>query len=253
MRRTYERDLKKEHLPRAIRKRIAEKGRQSILGDAVLGGVDGIITTFAVVAGTVGGRLPETVIVILGFANLFADGFSMAVSNYLGTRSQQEEVDESRKDEQWQVEQYPDGEKREVREIFAARGFHGATLDQIVEIITRNREAWVDTMLVGELGRQGWAMNPKRSASITFLFFVVFGLIPLTPFVIPVFPAHALFPLSSALAGAAFLALGAWKGYVVKSSMVRSGLQTFAIGSAAAVLAYSIGALLHGIFGISPA
>lgn len=247
-----DRNLRTEHNPQAIRRRISSKTNQSALGDAVLGGVDGIITTFAVVAGTFGGRLPETVIVILGLANLLADGFSMAVSNYLGTRSQREEVDESKKDENRQIEQYPEGEKREVREIFAAKGFHGATLDQIVDLITSNREVWVDLMLVEELGRQVRPASPKRAAAITFLFFLAFGIIPLIPFVIPLFAQQHLFTFSSALAGAAFLALGAWKGYMLKKDLLRSSLQTFAIGGIAAVLAYSVGAILYGIFGISP-
>ena len=61
--------------------------RASYLGDAVFAASDGMITTFAVVAGAIGASLPDSVILILGFANLFADGFSMAAGNYLGNKS----------------------------------------------------------------------------------------------------------------------------------------------------------------------
>ena len=56
----------------------------------VYGGLDGIITTFAVVAGTVGGNLPTLTVVILGFSNLLADGFSMASGDYLSSRDEDE-------------------------------------------------------------------------------------------------------------------------------------------------------------------
>jgi hypothetical protein len=85
--------LEPEHRPEAVRRRLAERRGQSYLGDAVLGGIDGCVTTFAVVAGAVGGGFPGLVVIVLGFANLLADGFSMAVSNYQGTKSQRERVE----------------------------------------------------------------------------------------------------------------------------------------------------------------
>ena len=60
---------------------------KSYLGEFVYGAIDGAITTFAVVAGAAGANLSSTVVLILGFANLFADGFSMAASNYLSTKA----------------------------------------------------------------------------------------------------------------------------------------------------------------------
>src|SRR3989338_3904048 len=63
---------------------------KSHIKDIVYGATDGIITTFALVAGVVGAQLSTSVILILGFANLLADGFSMASSDYLGTESENE-------------------------------------------------------------------------------------------------------------------------------------------------------------------
>lgn len=81
-------DLKEQHQPEAIKRRLEEGNTQSYLADSVLGGIDGCVTTFAVVAGAVGGELSGVVIIVLGFSNLLADGFSMAASNYLGTKSE---------------------------------------------------------------------------------------------------------------------------------------------------------------------
>jgi vacuolar iron transporter family protein len=85
--------MEADHSPEAVRRRLSERRGQGYVGDAVLGGIDGCVTTFAVVAGAVGGGFPGLVVVVLGFANLLADGFSMAVSNYQGTKSQIETVE----------------------------------------------------------------------------------------------------------------------------------------------------------------
>ncbi len=250
---TRHRDLKEEHRPEKIRERISARGGQSWLGDAVLGGVDGIVTTFAVVAGSAGGQLSTHVVIILGLANLFADGFSMAISNYLGTRSRREEVEEAKEDESWQIESYPLGEHREVREIFARKGFRGPTLDHIVDVITRDKEVWIDTMLEEELNLQKVAASPRRAAIVTFIAFVLFGSIPLTPFVFPMQTQQQLFLISGGLSAVAFAILGVWKGAMLHRPPLRSGLQTFLIGSIAALLAYGVGAVLHLLFGVAPA
>lgn len=251
---TRNRDLTEEHRPDRIRERIsATNGGESTLADAVLGASDGIITTFAVVAGSAGGQFSTNVVIVLGLANLIADGFSMAVSNYLSTRSRQEEVDKAKEDESWQIDQYPVGEYREVREIFARKGFHGATLDRIVEVITRNRDVWIDTMLEEELNLQKSTENPRRAAVITFIAFAIFGSIPLIPFVLPLFPPRHLFLVSSGLCAAAFAILGVWKGAMLSRPPIWSGLQTLLIGSIAAVLAYGVGVVLHSLFGVTSA
>lgn len=222
-----------------------------MVGDAVLGGVDGIITTFAIVAGSVGGGFSNQVVIVLGIANLIADGFSMAVSNFLSTRSEAEEVERARESEIRQIEEYPEGERREVREIFAQKGFDDGTLDRIVEVITRKRDLWVDTMLGDELHLQKTPKSPRRAAITTFTAFLVFGFVSLIPYVFS-FPQRLLFPVSGILSAIAFFTLGFWKGVILHRSPFLSGLQTFIIGGIAAALAYGIGVLLHNAFGVAP-
>jgi VIT1/CCC1 family predicted Fe2+/Mn2+ transporter len=205
-----------------------------------------------VVAGSAGGGLPTAAIVVLGLANLIADGFSMAVGNYLGTRSRLEEVERARRDEAWQIRQYPQGEQAEVREIFARKGFAGETLDRIVETITADREVWVETMMHEELRLSAVSVRPRRAAIATFLAFALFGFAPLIPFVLPGFAADRLFAVSTGFAAFAFVLLGFWKGSVLKTSRLGSVAQTLAIGAVAAGLAYGAGALLHSLFGLSP-
>ncbi len=144
--------LQVEPRPDVISARLADLNSHNYVGDAVLGGIDGCVTTFAVVAGAVGAGFPSAVTIILGFANLFADGFSMAISNYQNTKSQRELVEEARHTEERHIDVIPEGEREEIRQIFARKGFEGDVLDTIVTVITQDRRLWVDTMLTEELG-----------------------------------------------------------------------------------------------------
>jgi VIT1/CCC1 family predicted Fe2+/Mn2+ transporter len=145
-------ELHAQHEAAVIESRLTAAKQNSYLGDAVLGAIDGCVTTFAVVAGASGAALPASVAIILGLANLLADGFSMAASNYQRAKSEHEWLARARAIEEMHVQKVPDGEREEVRQIFAAKGFQGELLQQIVQGITHDRKLWVDTMRTEELG-----------------------------------------------------------------------------------------------------
>jgi VIT1/CCC1 family predicted Fe2+/Mn2+ transporter len=245
------RKLELEHHPHAIRDRLLARHRARYLGDAVLGGIDGCVTTFAVVAGAVGGNLSTGVVVILGFANLFADGFSMGISNYLGTKSELQEIDEIRRKEKLHIEEVPQGEREEIRQIFASKGFEGEVLDKIVEVITSNHELWVETMLREEHGFGAGTRKPLAAGLATFLAFLAVGLIPLFPFLISGVAVTHRFLFSAIITAIAFAAVGIVKGIVVKHSIIRSGFETLFVGSVAAALAYLVGYWLRSAYGAS--
>lgn len=251
MPRTRRRDLTAEHRLETIRARLARPRGEGALGDFVLGGVDGVVTTFAMVAGSAGGQLSMAAVIILGLANLVADGFSMGISNYLGTRSRQQEVMRARADEDWQLDAHPEGERQEVREIFARKGFEGEMLERIVEGITSDRGVWVDTMMAEELKLSEVSARPVRAGLVTFAAFSICGFVPLVPFVLGGGSFEGMFRTSILLAAATFLVLGIGKGAVLELPRFRSGVQTLAIGAAAAGLAYITGALLRELYGIA--
>lgn len=241
--------LREAHHPEVIRQRLSRQQTHSYLGDAVLGGIDGCVTTFAVVAGAVGGGFSALVVIILGFANLLADGLSMAVSNFQGTKSQREQVDKARREEERQIDLHPEGEREEVRQIFAAKGFEGTVLDQIITVITGNRRLWVDTMLTEELGLQINTPNPWRAAGATFLAFLVVGAIPLIPFLLMSLTATQAFVSSAVATAVAFASVGLVKGFVLERSLFKSSMETLFTGGAAAIVAYLVGAWLRSAFG----
>lgn len=115
--------------------------------DFIYGSIDGAVTTFAIVAGVVGAGLSPGIILILGFANLFADGFAMAAANYQATKAKMEFIDMKQKQEEWEIDNMRDQEKEEIRTIYREKGFKGQLLEDIVRIITSRRKIWVDTMM----------------------------------------------------------------------------------------------------------
>ncbi|MDQ4106814.1 MAG: VIT1/CCC1 transporter family protein, partial [Actinomycetota bacterium] len=187
--------------------------------------------------------------IVLGFANLLADGFSMAVSNYQGTKSQREQVEQARRAEERHIEEIPGGEREEIRQIFANKGFSGGTLEKIVEVITSDRTLWVDTMLTEELGLEIEGPDPLRAALATFAAFIAVGLVPLVPFVVPDLSLDTRFMASATATGIAFFGVGMVKGLVLDRAALWSGIETLLTGGGAALLAYAVGTWLRSIFG----
>lgn len=245
-------DLLRSHQPEVIRKRLAQPPESQNISDAVLGGIDGCVTTFAVVSAAAGAGLPASVAVILGVANLLADGFSMAVSTYESHRAEQDYAQSLREMEEAHIDLVPDGEREEIRQIFINKGFEGEVLETIVDTICEDRKLWVDTMLVEEHGVNDQAhTNPLASAGATFLAFLLVGAVPLLPFLASVLTLTQQFALSTALAALMFFMIGMLKSLVFNLPYLRSALRTLAMGGAAASLAFVSGYLLRELFGLS--
>lgn len=235
------------HTPSAISARLADGPTTDHLRDFVYGAVDGTVTTFAVVSGVAGAGLGGQVIVILGLANLVADGFSMAVSNYLGTRAEAQGIDRARRMEERHVDEFPDGEREEIRQIYAAKGFEGDDLEMVVRVITADRERWVETMVREEHGLSSAPPAPRKAAWITFLAFVSVGLVPLVPFLAIALGATIPVPYfwSSLGTAIAFFLVGVAKARFVEQPRITSGLETLLLGGGAAALSYAVGLLLR--------
>jgi VIT1/CCC1 family predicted Fe2+/Mn2+ transporter len=247
-----ERELERDHEPEAIRRRLAAPQRQSYLADAVLGAIDGCVTTLAIVAGAVGANFSPLVAIILGCANLVADGFSMAVSNHQSRRTREQLVARTRQTELEHIRTIPRGEREEVRQIFAGKGFDGDTLERIVETITADPDLWVKTMLVEEHGLALEGPKAWLSGLTTFAAFVAVGLVPLLPFMLASAASERVFAASVLASMAAFFGVGVLKGHILDYRRLRSGLETMLAGTLAGALAYGVGALLRSLYGVIP-
>lgn len=237
-------ELEHSHTREAIRERLSGERAPSYVRDWVYGGIDGCVTTFAIVAGAVGADLSARVVLIMGFANLLADGLSMAASNFSGTRTEQEEAERLLAIERKHIALAPEGEREEIRQIFGAKGFSGADLERIVEVVTANEAAWASTMLVEEYGVAPAQRSALKAATSTFTAFVLCGLFPLLPYLLGTPDAARL---SVAAAGVTFFAIGSIRSRWSLKPWWRSGLETFAIGLGAALVAYAVGAALQAM------
>ncbi|MCE5256513.1 MAG: VIT1/CCC1 transporter family protein [Spirochaetaceae bacterium] len=225
-------------------------GSGKYIKSVIYGGLDGTITTFAAVAGVAGASLSPGVVLIMGLANLLADGLSMSIGDYLSSKSQKEYEAAERAREAWEVENYPEGEKRELVEIYGERGMSDEDARAVVEIVAKDRKSWVDTMMVEELGIISSDESPMKNALATFASFALFGFLPISAYVLGMFiPAVAAirFPLACILTAATLFGHGALKTAVTAKKWYVSGLEMLLVGSVAAIAAYLVGMLLGGL------
>ncbi|MCB9799147.1 MAG: VIT1/CCC1 transporter family protein [Candidatus Omnitrophica bacterium] len=245
-----EKKFEHSHEEDAIIRRLQSGVSHSYLKDFIYGAIDGAVTTFAVVSGVAGAGLSTSIVIIMGVANLIADGFSMAVSNYLGTRAEGQTHQKLREIEEHHVDTIPEGEREEVRQIFRMKGFEGDTLEKIVEVITSDKDRWVDVMLAEEYGISFNQPSPTKAALATFSAFVLVGMVPLVAFLYQWISGHSGFDpflLSAVMTGVAFFMVGAAKGRFLHQRWFVAGLETLLVGGAASALAYGIGLLLHSL------
>ncbi|HWQ46238.1 MAG TPA: VIT1/CCC1 transporter family protein [Longilinea sp.] len=247
----------KAHTQKQITDSAKEKhggASSQYLGNIVYGGLDGIITTFAVVSGVAGANLDTSIILIMGLANLFGDGFSMATGAFLSAKSDKEFYDRERAREAWEVEHFPDGEANELIEIYKQQGYPEEDALTMVAIKKKDSKRWVDAMMVEELGLMKDERKPISEAITTFIAFSIAGVVPLLYYLVDLvfhfnFSSQTAFFISMGLSGLALFGLGAAKVLVTERNAIKSGFEMLVVGGAAAAVAYIVGALLKGFGG----
>lgn len=223
------------------------------LRDIVYGGLDGIITTFAVVSGVAGAQLDASIIVILGVANLLADGFSMGTGDYLSTKSEREYYDKEARRLATRFDADPAAAALYLEGVYRANG--GYTADDasaLAALQSHTRDHWIAAVMITDLNMTREDGSPLKNALATFLAFVIAGALPLIVYLVGlvvVIPADAAFAISIVSSGVALFALGAAKVYVTHLNPLRSGLEMLIVGGFAAVVAFAVGALLKNIAG----
>lgn len=237
-----------EKIPHSEYFHQANKGEY--LGDFVYGANDGIITTFAMVAGAAGASFAPGIVIILGLANLIADGISMGLSNFLSLRSKQEYQKREREIEEVEVEKFPERESKEVEEIIQTWGIPKNEADIIVKAITGDKTRWVSFMMREELGiMEMMNESPAKHAMATGIAFVIAGILPLAPYLFSFFSGQSF--LASILATAtALFTVGSLRSLVTSMSWFRSGLEMLLVGGVAASAAYGIGGMVKYFFGV---
>lgn len=209
----------------------------------VYGGLDGIITTFAIVAGVAGADLSPGVVLVLGFANLVADGISMGFGDYISSKAELDYAKTERAREAWELDNYPQGEMREMVEIYMARGFSEEDAQRAIEILASNREFFIDHMMVQELGLMppDEDNNPAKDGLITFGSFLAFGFISMLAYlIVPNSERQVAFALACVLTGITLFVLGVVQGKLTGHNVFKTGFSVLANGAIAAGAAYII-------------
>lgn len=217
------------------------------LKEIVYGGTDGIVTTFAVVAGFAGAgsnptsNLPVLSVLLFGFANLFADGISMALGNFLSTRSEQDVYKKEKAKEQKEITTNKEIEREESEVILVKKGFTQEQAKTLVSIYATNEPYWLEFMMNDELELPNpEGANATMMAAITCVSFIGFGLTPLIPYVLfRDSPDVFLYSIIAAAGAMSFLGLMRWK--VTKQHAAQSIGETLFLGGIAAAVAYLVG------------
>lgn len=212
---------------------------------AVFGGLDGIITTFAVVASVAGADLPTEIVLVMGFANLLADGVSMAFGEYIGGDAEIKYKRYEHKRETWEMDNNPEGEIKEMVDIYVEKGVEKDDALLILTTMARYPEFFVNHMMVQELellpAEEG--ESPLKPSIVIFFSFLLFGLVPLIAYVAfsSLLSSNELFGLSIGLTAVALFTLGAISSKFAAQPFWKSGLFVLANGGTAAAVAYLVG------------
>ena len=216
----------------------------------VYGGIDGCVTTFAVVAGATGAHFHSNIIIVLGLANLLADGLSMSIGSYLSSKADAHHYQKHKKFKYWSVENKPEEETDEIRKIYQQKGFKGEMLEEIIKVITSCKHLWVDEMMKGELKMMESLKSPLKKGLATYISFITIGLIPLAVYLVDLFWGNNKMPLffiSCVLTFCAFILIGYLKSHLNQISKIKGVTETVFLGGIAAFVSFIAGTVLENL------
>ncbi len=218
----------------------------SSIRDFVFGFGDGINTSLGIVAGVGGANVSSSLIILAAIVAMFTGAKAMAVQNYLAVKSQRQVLHSEIEREKWEMENVPGAERREIEDVYKAKGFTGTELENIVNKITSDKKVWLDTMLTEELKLNLEIVgSPLKSAFRMFGAFLIGGILP----IIPYFFSSGYVPLLIAIGASlsASFVIGAIKSKIANISMLRGGLEMAGLGTGIALIGYGIGSELANI------
>jgi len=224
----------------------AHQKESSSIRDFVFGFGDGIHTSLGLVAGVGGAEVSSNIIILAAIVAMFTGAKAMAVQNYLAVKSQRQILDSEIQSTKWEMDNGPEAERREIEDVYKAKGFTGQDLEKIVNKITSDKKVWLDTMLTEELKLNLEIVgSPLKSAFRMFGAFLVGGILP----IIPYFFLSGFVPLFVAIGvslSASFI-IGAIKSRIANISMLRGGLEMAGLGTGIALIGYGIGSELGSL------
>lgn len=222
----------------------------------IFGGLDGILTSFAIVAGAAGGSMPIPVVLVLGFSNIFADALAMGVGEFLSSKAENEWILSERRRENWEMENYPEGEIAEMIDIYEDRGMSREDATIVIEKMSKYKDFFVDVMMAEELALQvpdkDHKVESMKDGVAMFCSFATFGSLPLLGYVIipALFPnkgEEVLFTAACVITALVLFGMGCVKSVFSAANWFMCGLETLLLGGACATVAYTVGQFVDGL------
>lgn len=223
----------------------------SYIRDVVFGFGDGVNTSLGIVAGIGGATIGVDIVILAAIIGMFTGAKAMAVQNYLAVKSQREILESEIKREEYEIENKPEDERKEIEQIYKAKGFEGDELKMVVDRITSDKEIWLKTMLTEELGLNLEIIgNPIKGAIVMFVSFLIGGVLPILPyFIVKIGFINNFVALMIAISislVSSFI-IGAIKGKLAKKSWIKGGLEMSLLGTGIALLGYGIGSEMNNL------
>jgi len=224
----------------------------------IFGGLDGILTSFAIVAGAAGGNMAIPVVLVLGFSNIFADALAMGVGEFLSSKAENEWILSERRRENWEMENYPEGEIREMIDIYQSRGMSREDATKVIETMAKYQDFFVDIMMAEELQLQvpedDHKVESMKEGVVMFCSFATFGSLPLLGYVIfpalfPDLDADSLFATACIITGLVLFGMGCVKSIFSAANWFICGLETFLLGGACATVSYTVAQFVDSLIG----
>ncbi|MGH3782703.1 MAG: VIT1/CCC1 transporter family protein, partial [Pseudonocardiaceae bacterium] len=216
------------------------------LRDVILGGQDGLVNILGIILGVIAGGGSNTVLLATGFAAAITESISMGAVGYTSSISERDYSSAQRERELEHIETVPEAERREVRKLYAAKGFRGELLERVVDTITANRDSWLATMMDEELHLQPVGTADILRSSVVITVATLIGhLIPLVPFLwLARTPAVALAVVLSALV---LFGVGVYSSVTLVGDWRKNGVKMVLIGLGAAAIGFAVGWLFHTV------
>ena len=213
----------------------------------IYGGLDGIITTFSIIAASVGASLSMRVIITMGVANLIADGISMGLGDYLSSTFENKYILSEKDKEEYEYINNREYEIEELKELFVKEGLEHEDANNIVNILSSKEKytpIFLKYMINYELGLDLPDGNPIYDGLVTFTSFTLFGFIPVLFYII--FYALSLdystsFIITCFISALTMFLLGFMQSYITKQNLINGGLIMMGNGILASSCAFAIG------------
>ena len=229
--------------PRHTESHIAES---SMIRDFVFGFGDGINTSLGIAAGVGGANVSSDIIILAALVGMFTGAKAMAVQNYLAVKSQRQLLESEIAREEWEIENKTDIERKEIEDIYIAKGFTGKDLEMVVNKITSDKKVWLDTMLAEELKLNiDIVGSPLKSALIMFVSFLVGGMLPIIPFFFG--SGYSALAIAVGISVTASFIVGAIKSRMAQTGIVKGGLEMAGLGTGVALIGFGIGSELANL------